>query len=387
MKFRHGNQIRLLRNVEEYFPALEREIDAAASEIFLETYIFEADHTGQRIAAALARAARRGVLVHLMIDGFGSRLFPEDQRRQLLDAGVQLLVYRPELWTFRLRSTRLRRLHRKLAVVDGRIGFCGGINVIDHRDARRNTPPRLDYAVSVEGPLIADMRAAVRTLWMRTAWTQLRRRWLPLAKPVLAFEPRGEQRAAFLVRDNVRHRHDIEEAYLSAIARAHREVVIANAYFLPGRRFLNALCDAALRGVRVTLLLQGRMEYILVHYASRALYRELLDAGVEIHEYTRSFLHAKVAVVDDSWATVGSSNIDPVSLLMAREANVVVRDQTFVRELRDSLRQAIEAGAKPVERERWTRMGLPMQLATGVAYALLRLLTGISSYGRAQDFM
>ena len=387
MKFRRGNQIRLLRNVEEYFPALEREIDAAVSEIFLETYIFEADHTGQRIAAALARAARRGVLVHLMIDGFGSRLFPEDQRRQLLDAGVQLLVFRPELWTFRLRSTRLRRLHRKLAVVDGRIGFCGGINVIDHRDARRNTPPRLDYAVSVEGPLIADMRAAVRTLWMRTAWTQLRRRWLPLAKPVLAFEPRGDQRAAFLVRDNVRHRHDIEEAYLSAIARAHREVVIANAYFLPGRRFLNALCDAALRGVRVTLLLQGRMEYILVHYASRALYRELLDAGVEIHEYTRSFLHAKVAVVDDSWATVGSSNIDPVSLLMAREANVVVRDQTFVQELRDSLRQAIEAGAKPVERERWTRMGLPMQLATGVAYALLRLLTGISSYGRAQDFM
>jgi cardiolipin synthase len=387
MKFRRGNRIRLLRNVEAYFPALEREIDAAASEIFLETYIFEADDTGQRIAVALMRAARRGVLVHLMIDGFGSRLFPEDQRRQLLDAGVQLLVFRPELWTFRLRSTRLRRLHRKLAVVDGRIGFCGGINIIDHGDLRRNTPPRLDYAVSVEGPLIADMYAAARTLWMRTAWTQLRRRWLPLAKPVLALEPCGDQHAAFLVRDNVRHRHDIEEAYLHAIARAHREVVIANAYFLPGRRFLTALCQAARRGVRVTLLLQGRVEYILVHYASRALYRELLDAGVEIHEYTRNFLHAKVAVVDDAWATVGSSNIDPVSLLLAREANVVVQDRTFVRELRGSLMDAIEAGAKPVERERWARMGLPMRMATGAAYALLRLLTGISSYGRAQDFL
>lgn len=387
MKFRRGNRIRLLRNVEEYFPALESEINAAASEIFLETYIFEADDTGQRIAAALMRAARRGVLVHLMIDGFGSRLFPADQRRQLLDAGVQLLVFRPELWTFRLRSTRLRRLHRKLAVVDGRIGFCGGINIIDHGDLRRNTPPRLDYAVSVEGPLIADMYAAARTLWMRTVWTQLRRRWLPLAKPVLALEPRGDEHAAFLVRDNVRHRHDIEEAYLHAIARAHREVVIANAYFLPGRRFLTALCQAARRGVRVTLLLQGRVEYILVHYASRALYRELLDAGVEIHEYTRNFLHAKVAVVDDAWATVGSSNIDPVSLLLAREANVVVRDRTFVRELRDSLTDAIEAGAKPVERERWARMGLPMRMATGAAYALLRLLTGISSYGRAQDFL
>ncbi len=387
MNFRRGNRIRLLRNVEEYFPALERAIDAAASEIFLETYIFEPDETGQRIAAALMRAARRGVLVHLMMDGFGSRLFPEERRRQLLDAGVQLLVYRPELWTFRLRSTRLRRLHRKVAVLDGRMGFCGGINIIDHGDLRSGAPPRLDYAVSVEGPLIADMYAAVRTLWMHTAWTQLRRGWLPLAKPVLALEPRGDQRAEFLVRDNVRHRHVIEEAYLRAIARAHREVLIANAYFLPGTRFRTALCDAARRGVRVTLLLQGRIEYILVHYASRALYRELLDAGVEIHEYTRSFLHAKVAVVDDSWATVGSSNIDPVSLVLAREANVVVRDRSFVRELRRSLLQAIEAGAKPIQRERWARMGVPMRMATGAAYALLRLVAGISSYGRARDFL
>jgi len=387
MKFRRGNRIRLLCNVEEYFPALEREIDAAASEIFLETYIFVPDDTGQRIAAALIRAARRGVLVHLMIDGFGSRPFPEVQRRQLLDAGVQLLVYRPELWAFRLRSTRLRRLHRKLAVVDGRIGFCGGINIIDHGDLRSSAPPRLDYAVSVEGPLIADMYAAARTLWMRTAWTQLRRRWLPLAKPVLALEPRGDQRAAFLVRDNVRHRHDIEEAYLHAIALAQREVVIANAYFLPGRRFRNALCEAARRGVRVTLLLQGRVEYILVHYACRALYSELLDAGVEIHEYTRNFLHAKVAVVDESWATVGSSNFDPVSLMLAREANVVVWDPTFARELRGSLMAAIETGAKPIERERWARKGLRMRMATGAAYSLLRLLAGISSYGRAQDFL
>jgi cardiolipin synthase A/B len=387
MRFRRGNRIRLLRNVEEYLPALEREIDAATSEIFLETYIFEAGDTERRVAAALVHAARRGVLVHLMIDGFGSRLFPEDQRRQLLEAGVQLLVFRPEVWTFRLRTTRLRRLHRKLVVVDGRIGFCGGINIIDHTDSHGNTAPRLDYAVSVEGPLIADMHAAVRTLWMRTAWTQLRRRWLPLAKPRLAVAPCGGQHSAFLVRDNVRHRHDIEQAYLHAIERAHREVVIANAYFLPGRRFRNALCDAARRGVRVTLLLQGRVEYILVHYASRALYRQLLDAGVQIYEYTRSFLHAKVAVVDDSWATVGSSNIDPVSLLLAREANVVVADRTFVRELRGSLMDAIEAGAKPVQREHWARMGLPMRIATGAAYALLRVLTGISGYGRTQDFL
>lgn len=387
MKVRFGNRIRLLCNGAEYFPAIEQAIDGAASEIFLETYIFEADETGRRIASALVRAAKRGVRVHLMIDGFGSRLFPEDRRQQMLDAGIQLLVYRPELWWPRLKSTRLRRLHRKLAVMDGRIGFCGGINIIDDMHTPGHTPPRFDYAVSVEGPLIADLHSAVRMLWMRVAWMHPRRRWLPLAHQKLSLEPAGDQHASFLIRDNFRHRHDIEEAYLHAIAWAGREVVIANAYFLPGKRFRSALCDAARRGVRVILLLQGKVEYVLIHYASRALYRQLLDAGVEIHEYHRSFMHAKVAVIDGHWATVGSSNIDPVSLLLAREANVVVEDDRFAQALRTSLQEAIEAGARQVQREQWTRMGLPMRLATRAAYALARLLAGISSYGRGQDFL
>jgi len=386
MTFRDGNRIDLLCNGEQYFPALEREIDSAESEIHLETYIFETDATGERIAQALVRAARRGVAVHLLVDGFGSRSFAQKLQPRLLEAGVQALVFRPELSMFKLRRTRLRRLHRKLAVIDGKVGFCGGINIIDDIDSAGPIHPRFDYAVRLQGPLVTDMRIAARTVWRHATWTYMRWGWHASsglrANPVRA----GDRRAAFLVRDNFRHRHDIERAYLAAIESAKSEVVIANAYFLPGKRFRRALCAATARGVRVVLLLQGRVEYFLVHYATLALYHQWLDAGVEIHEYRRSLLHAKVAVIDARWATVGSSNIDPVSLLLAQEANVVVVNEDFARELRDNLQAAMASSASPVAREYALNMNLTTRLLTWIAYGVVRALTSISSYGRAGDF-
>jgi cardiolipin synthase A/B len=386
MKLRQGNRIRLLEGGAQYFPELEREFDAAQHEIFLETYIFEFDITGSNIADALMRAAGRGVRVHLLVDGFGSRTFPDTLRQKLLDAGVQMLVFRPDLYLFHLRRTRLRRLHRKLVVIDARVGFCGGINILDDLDQPGLAEPRFDYAVRVEGPILLDMHLAVRTMWMRTAWVQLRRLWRPLARPIVRSRKSGQYAAAFLVRDNFRHRRDIERAYLERITTAQREIVIANAYFLPGGRFRTEICAARRRGVRVLLLLQGRVEYFLVHYATRALYAELIDAGVEIYEYHRGFLHAKVAVIDSQWSTVGSSNIDPISLLLAREANIVIENEEFSGQLRASLDRAILSGALPVTRERWIRTGAVHRLLAVVAYALVRLLTGISSYGRNVDY-
>lgn len=388
MKFRDGNRIELLRNGVEYFPALEEEIDIASSEIYLESYIFEADETGNRIAGALIRAASRGVAVHLLVDGFGSRLFSHNLQTPLLDAGVQSLVFRPETSLFKLRRTRLRRLHRKLAVIDGKVAFCGGINIIDDDDRALPGHPRFDYAVRVQGPLVTDMHAASRAVWMHSSWTHRRREWAASkARRANVPGPAGDKRAAFLVRDNFRHRHDIELAYLAAIGTAQSEVMIANAYFLPGRRFRRALRAARARGVRVVLLLQGRVEYFLVHYATRALYHQLLESGIEIFEYQRSFLHAKVAVIDGTWATVGSSNIDPVSLLLAREANVVVDNREFAAKLRDSLQVAIASDATPVPHDYGSTMNPVARLLTWVAYGALRTLTSISSYGRASDFL
>ena len=384
-EFVAGNRIDLLRAGTEYFPALETACDAAAREIYLETYIFEDDATGQRIGAALARAARRGVVVYVMIDGFGSKDLGDDFLLALHEAGVRVLKYRPQISPWTLRRERLRRLHRKVVVVDARVAFVGGINIIDDMHTPKHVPPRFDYAVRIEGPLLAPIHASAVNLWTLVMWTQFRRRGPVVSIPVQA-APSGPRRAAFVVRDNLRHRNDIESSYLEAVGNATTEVVIANAYFFPGMSFRRALADAAARGVRVVLLLQGRVEYVLLHYASRALYRFFLDAGVEIYEYHRSFLHAKVAVVDGRWSTVGSSNIDPMSLLLAREANVMIDDENFARELKASLDDAMNLGAVRLDSASWQRQSLPTRAMTWICYELVRFMTGWSSYGRAREF-
>jgi len=386
-KFVTGNRVTLLRTGTEYFPALEAACDKAQKEIYLETYIFSNDVTGRRIAQALMRAAGRGVTVNVMIDGFGSKDFDTKLLTEMRSAGVRILVYRPDISPWTLRRERLRRLHRKIAVIDAGVSFVGGINIIDDMHTPRQKPPRFDYAVRIEGPLLLDIYPEVIRLWTLVMWTQLHQSWRNPATPIHAARC-GTQRAAFVIRDNFRHRKDIENAYLEAIARAKTEIVIACAYFFPGRSFRRALIEAAARGVRVVVLLQGRVEYMLLHYAARALYGYFLDAGIEIHEYHRSFLHAKVAVVDSRWATVGSSNIDPMSLLLAREANVVINDAGFAGELRLSLKEAIENGARQIQHANWRRLSHspPMRIMTWICYGLVRFLSGWSSYGRAEEF-
>jgi len=381
-----GNRVTLLVSGAEYFPALAAELDAARREVHLETYIFENDAAGQMIAAALMRAARRGVTTKVMVDGFGSSDLPQEFISGLKDAGVNFLVFRPDISPWSFRRTRLRRLHRKIAAIDGHIAFVGGINIIDDMDTPGHTPPRFDYAVRIEGPLVAHVTDAAMRLWSLVSATQLRSGWRRLREMGPFGAPRGGQRAAFVVRDNLRHRRDIEDSYLAAIEGAKSEIIIANAYFFPGLQFRRALTDAAARGVRVVLLLQGRVEYVLLHYASRALYGAFLDAGLEIHEYHKSFLHAKVAVVDSCWATVGSSNIDPFSLLLAREANVVIEDPEFAGQLRESLVRAMSTGAKRLAPQDWKRQHIWTRAMTWLSYGLARLLTGLFAYGRTDEF-
>ncbi|OGA23691.1 MAG: cardiolipin synthase B [Betaproteobacteria bacterium RIFCSPLOWO2_02_FULL_67_26] len=385
-EFVNGNRITLLRAGADYFPALEAAIHAARREIHLETYIFEGDATGRAIGAALMAAARRGVAVHVLVDGFGSQELDRALVHEMRAAGVRLLVYRPNISPWTLRRARLRRMHRKIAVADARVAFVGGINVVDDTEDPGAIPPRFDYAVRIEGPLLAKIHPVVTRLWNLVCATQFLGRLPEAARFAPSTEFCGAQRAAFVVRDNIRHRRDIEQAYLTAIGQARSEIVIANAYFFPGRTFRRALLEAAARGVRVVLLLQGRVEYVLQHYASRALYGAFLDAGIEIHEYHKSYLHAKVAVVDRHWATVGSSNIDPFSLLLARESNVVIEDDGFAGELRTSLLAAMTEGAVQVRRERWKNQPWTTRVMTWTSYGLARFLTGVFAYGRAEEF-
>ncbi|MDD5176913.1 MAG: cardiolipin synthase ClsB [Sterolibacterium sp.] len=381
--FLPGNRIDLLCSGSEYFPALLAAIDAARFEVHLETYIFVDDTTGTRVAAALVRAAQRSVAVRVLVDGFGSPDFMKTIGPSLMANGVEVLIYGPDISPFTFRRHRLRRLHRKLTAIDARIAFVGGINIIDDMNMEnkpKKIPPRYDYAVRIEGPLLAPIHASMRHLWKLVGWTSFRRRYRAPNFHAGKTEVCGNVTAVFLIRDNLRHRRDVEDAYLEAIASAQDDILLASAYFLPGRRFRQALIAAARRGAKVTVLLQGRVEYALLHYATQSLYGALLGAGVRIFEYHRSFLHAKVAVIDRRWATVGSSNIDPFSLLLAREANVIVRSYSFAEELRDSLQMAMDKGAQEIRREDWQEKPLLAKVTSWLAFMLVRLMIGLSGY-------
>lgn len=375
-----GNRIRILQGGAEFFSALIAAIDTARIEIHLETYIFHADASTLAVREALVRAALRGVRVRMLLDGIGSRDLPADWLAALRDAGVVVLVYRPLVTGWRANPRSLRRLHRKLAVVDAAVAFVGGINLIDDFEPVRLPAPRLDFSVEVRGPLLARIHPNVRRLWRLVALTQLKTlRRDPVVQPVWPTD--GHIRAAFVVRDNFAHRRDIERAYLAALALAREEIWLANAYFLPGRRFRKLLRKAAARGVKIRLLVQGHTDHPFFQTAARALYRDLLAAGVAIHEYHASELHAKVAVVDGCWATVGSSNIDPLSLLTAREANVVVDDRPFAQDLRRRLAAAFDA-APALDAAAWQRRPRFYRMLSWLAYGAVRAMVGLAGGGR-----
>jgi cardiolipin synthase A/B len=183
-----------------------------------------------------------------------------------------------------------------------------------------------------------------------------------------------------VLRDNLSHRTEIERAYLKAIGESRQEIIIANAYFLPGAKLRNALIHAAKRGVKVQLLLQGKYEYFMQYHAARPVYGSLLAAGIEIHEYAPSYLHAKVAVIDGLWATVGSSNLDPLSLLLAREANIVVQDKDFADSLRGRLIKAMQTEGKQINADEFAHRPFAQRIRDRIAFALMR--TGLWLIGK-----
>jgi cardiolipin synthase len=396
-----GHRVQLLKGGTAYFEALVSACDGALVEVLLETYIFEFEGASIAVAETLERAARRGVTVRVVIDGIGSSPVPAEWQARWQSAGVEWRVFNPARGWRVLLPARWRRLHRKLSVIDGRICFCGGINVLDdYYDPTHGklAQPRFDFAVRVTGPLVVDAHETMTRLWLRMQAAHDARHFdfaaalegvrkaaavgtdaddPELTAPDLSGGREGRPPLAGLVlRDNFRFRKRIEHFYRHAIGQARSEILIANAYFVPGVALQRGLLRAAKRGVKVTLLLQGRYEYFMQHHTSRAMYGVMLDAGIEIIEYAPSFLHAKVAVFDSeqgSVATVGSSNLDPFSLLLAREANVFVRDERFAAELRGHLLDAAKSGGKRVEKAAYSKRPLIQRSLAWVAYAAMRI--------------
>jgi cardiolipin synthase len=354
-----GNRITLLENGEGFYPRVFASIGAAEHEVLLETFILFDDKVGRELQQALLRAAGRGAKVDVLVDGWGSPDLPPSFTQPLQEAGVKLRSYEPAQRLFGARINMLRRMHRKLVVVDGRRAFVGGINYSADHLADFGPLAKQDYSVEIEGPLVGQIHAfcraslaapqPTRQLWLQQ-WRQRRASGDDLGPSDHADIATAEgARAAFVTRDNRNHRNDIERHYRAAVRTASQRVLIANAYFFPGYRLLRDLRHAARRGVQVDLVLQGRPDQAWVQRASELLYGYLMRAGVRVYLYDERPLHAKVAVVDDSWATVGSSNLDPTSLSLNLEANVVVRDASFATQLREQIEHLMQQRCERVQ--------------------------------------
>ncbi|MGA0571973.1 cardiolipin synthase ClsB [Variovorax sp. VNK109] len=332
-----GNKVVLLENGEEYFPRVFECIANAQREVIVETFILFEDKVGQQLAEALIAAANKGAKVDVLVDGFGSPDLSDAYIGRLTSAGVRLRVFDPgpRLWGWRLKM--LRRMHRKIVVVDGERAFVGGINYSADHLADFGPQAKQDYAVEIEGPLVAQIH---RFVLHAIAAGGAGRSWLRRRVPAVQFDSlpeSGSVAAQFVTRDNRRHTNDIERHYRATIRAARHRLVIANAYFFPGYRLIRELRRAARRGVDVRLILQGEPDMPIVKTAARMLYHHLMHAGVKIYEYCERPLHGKVALADDEWATVGSSNLDPLSLSLNLEANVVLRDREFNQHLYERL--------------------------------------------------
>ena len=384
-----GNRLELLENGEEYFPRVFAAIARAEREVFVETFILFDDHTGRGLQAAVIAAARRGVRVELTVDGYGSADLPDAFIAAMTGAGVRFHVFDPRPRLLGFRTNLFRRLHRKLVVIDGRLAFVGGINFADDHLRASGPGSKQDWAVQVEGPVVDDIHrlvesfaGPVETRWQRLRrWTRGRRSLAAAAQHARAGEADATlAQAALVVRDNQGHRQDIERHYRAAIRSARRELIIANAYFFPGFRLLRALRGAARRGVDVCLILQGRPDMPFVRWATVTLYDYLLLGGVKIYEYRERPLHGKVAVVDDDWSTVGSSNLDPLSLFLNLEANLIIRSRDFAFILRERLRRLIREHCEQLDAQQARERTLPRQLLSFLAFHLMRWFPSLAGW-------
>jgi cardiolipin synthase len=360
--WREGNDVKLLINGEAFFPRVFECIRKATKEVIIETFIVEEDAIGFALQRELIAAAKRGIKVNITVDDYGTWDLSREFTDALAEAGVKLHIFdpQPKIWGVRLNI--FRRLHRKLVVIDQNIAFVGGINFCADHVIKSGPKAKQDYAVEVHGPVVADIHQSCMFLLLRGSSRRELRDYIRNTKVVVPPSV-GNMRMLMVERDNGKHSTDIERQYLLAARLAQKRLVIANAYFFPGYRLLRAIRRAAQRNVEVTLILQGRPDMPWVSALSRLLYNYLLRSGVKIHEYCKRPLHGKVALMDDKWVTIGSSNLDPLSLSLNLEANVVIEDKKFNEHLYSHLTNLVEQDCqqltlKTVVRGYWWRTPL-----------------------------
>jgi cardiolipin synthase len=376
------NKVRFIHGGREYFETLERMLDDAKRVIHFQTYIFSDDRTGIRIKNALVRASERGVRVFLLCDGYATG-FPDAWLQEFMRTGIYFRYFEP---LFSGKNFYFgRRLHHKVVVCDERYALVGGINVSDRYHGTGEEPPWLDYAVWTEGQAAATLHVICGNLWGRRKNNPV----LPnLVRKFIFSEASNPNPALVRVRRNdwVRGQINVLKSYVEMLHHAQKDIIIVSSYFFPNRLFRIRMARAAKRGVRLRVVLAGVSDVRISRHAARYLYGWLLQNGIEVYEYTRTVLHAKIATCDRTWMTVGSYNINNLSSSASIELNLDIREKAFVESVDADLESMIRSHCRQITIKDYNlRRNLFTRFVEWSAYTISRFLLFLFTYNLKQE--
>lgn len=344
------NKAKLIRGGREYFTLLPKLIAQAQRTIHLQVYIFEDDETGRMIGAALMEAAKRGVRVYLLCDGYASKELSAGFIKELHAAGVYFRFYEPLLKSEHFYFGR--RMHHKVLVVDGHYGLVGGINISNRYNDIDDDPAWMDWAIFMEGPICGSLHQICINLWAKPAQLAIRRSMrheLP-AIPVTGNSPLRIRR-----NDWVKSKNQISRSYIDMFRKATSNVIIMSGYFLPGTIIRHHMSRATKRGIDIRVIVAGKSDVKLAKHAERYMYRWLLKRDIKLFEYTTSVLHGKMATRDQKWVTIGSYNVNDISAYASVELNIDVNDPEFAINVQQQLEDIMKNDCVQITEETYNK--------------------------------
>ncbi len=364
--------ITLVHSGEDYFSRLERIILESEFEIHIQTYIFDYDSTGKKIIEALKIAASKNVKIYILLDGFGSLLFPTEIIDELSKIGIELRIFSP---FFSANSLYIgRRLHHKIIVSDAKTALIGGINIADKYHGTSKIAPWLDYAVEINDENIAkSLQELCRDIFFKN-------RIIRRKKIISLYEKANINSVSVLQNDWLKRKNEIFKSYIDKISTAEKEIVIVSSYFLPGKRLINTLKKASQKGVKIKLILSGISDVPMARLASCHLYSKLLRYNIELFEWKKSVLHGKIAVIDNNWSTIGSFNLNNLSSFASIEMNVAIDSEEFAKDYLIHLNEIITQCERITPETLKSTHGLTSKFTNWVSYWISRTIEIIITY-------
>lgn len=370
------NNVKLVRGGSQYFSELNRLIELAQHSIHLQVYIYEDDETGRMVGAGLMKAAKRGVKVYLLADGYASKALSAGFIKELNTAGVNFRFFEPLLKSEHFYFGR--RMHQKVLVVDGHYALVGGINISNRYNDIRDEPAWLDWALYIEGPAAGALFKICTDLWTKPGQGKLKRS-LRNNLPGLPFT--GHTPLRIRRNDWVKSKNQISRSYIDMLKRASSNVIIMSGYFLPGTIIRHHLSKAAKRNIDIQVIVAGKSDVPLAKHAERYMYRWLLKRNIKLYEYTKAVLHGKMATRDKKWVTIGSYNINDISAYASVELNIEVNDAELATLVQEKLETVIKNDCVPVTVEEYNKKyHLFQRFIQFCAYWLVRVMVYIFTF-------